>query len=59
MQPPTTTHNHPQLPTTTHNHPQPPKKSPTTIHNHPEPSTTIQKLLKKPRLVTNNDVTPL
>ena len=37
MQPPTTTHNHPQLPTTTHNYPQPS----TTTCNHPQPPTTI------------------
>ena len=56
MQPPTTTYNNPQQPTTIHNHPQLPKKPLTTIRNHPQPPKNYS---KKPRLVTNSDVTPL
>ena len=60
--PPTTIHNYPKPPTTTHNYPQ----LPIIIHNHRQPPTTIQhhrkppkNYSKKPRLVTNRDVTPL
>ena len=52
---PTNTHNHSQLPTITHNYPQPPT-TPTTIQHDRQPPKNYS---KKPRLVTNRDVTPL
>ena len=54
MQPPTTTHNHPQSPTIIHNLQQPPK----TIHNHPQPPTTICNHPQPPITIYNDPQRP-
>ena len=55
-QPSTTTRNYPQPSTIIHNHAQLPRKPPITSHNHPQ---LPKNYSKKPRLVTNSNITAL